>query len=1309
MQEPEPTPPPDRAEPTGVWHGSDGSTPSSTGSADPGSPTVLSGSSANRRRLLGSVVTSTLPEPGERIDSFELVEAIGVGGMGAVFRAHDTRLERYVALKILPPEQARDFEIVQRFYQEGRAAARLDHENIARVYTIGNDDRYHYIAFEYIEGITIRQRVERSGPLPIGETINYTLQIAGALVHAAERVVVHRDIKPSNIIITPHGRAKLVDMGLARRFERGADDGLTQSGMTLGTFDYISPEQARDPRDVDVRSDLYSLGCTLYHMLTGRPPFPEGTVLQKLLQHQENQPTDVRELNPNVPPDLANMLVKLMAKDRDRRYQTPEQLVRDLMTLAGSLGLRSVSPEGLVWMSSSRSLGWERHLVWGLPTLALGLVVAGLIWWGQDPGGRSSTLRAGAEESVKSNRRPGVPSVADLPPVVGPTRAKQAAAPSPIDPIETADPRSREFLVDSTEDLLSVLAGAPARSVVILADPGPYEISIGSETSAERTLIRPDLTIKAGPAVQPEIRLSRNQDDRTDVDAQSVLFDFNGGRVTLDGLTFVLEPGEGDASVSAVRAQDTELVVKRCQFRRRGDRLWWGRLAALEVKGTLTAERPAAVRVDSTHFDGDQVGVLAAGPADIALRDCTSAGADPLVWLDNGRSPSIVPAQLRLQHVSVLAGETPIFRFERTATRVRVDDSIFTSARLGEATLVSADSPADLDWQGRANLYSRIGIFLQAAGSTSARETIRDWSRWEDPLSLAREQESQKTQAQVWDESDPAQAAKREASTPNKAFGLVETVPGLPDVGVRLESKKTLAMANPGTPSRGSDSEPPRQELAIANANNEPPTPTSSPSVAATEPEGDTAQPGMIGDNQGQGQAQRASSRPSTASGMPEMPVLPPMDPPSAPVRSESGSSAPGSTGRVASSESTSGPVMSTSTTEKATRASSDDQVLRKPDQLLEALSQPEGRGGTLVLAADADWVLPTTTFQGEGDWVLKAEVGSKRPRIRFRPTFSDALSPTDRSVLFKVESGHVRLEGIDILLDERNAPQAGRWAAFEVRPGAELNLENSTVTVEPSPVDSAVVVVRADEPSGETADSDASRQEPGEGGDDAKVPLAEVRASRSLIRSVGDFLDLEAGRRLDLDFQDVVVSTGGSLVHAHGHSKGLSSASPDPIRIVLNHVTARTAGGLVLLESAGGEPELPVADVKVRDSILATTSKGDPLFRVDGQDALASLRDRIRWEGHGVAYHQINAYRRDQSAQVGSVPTIYDRSSWVVAIGKKEEDPIHGDVRFAQEWDASRPAWTLRREDARLAKDSPSPQAGANLDTIPPAPPSEP
>ena len=183
--------------------------------------TVISGRPEPVGPPPGSNPTPLAPRPGDRFEAFELERAIGVGGMGAVFLAIDTRLQREVALKILPPEQSNDSEIVQRFYQEGRAAARLDHENIARVFTIGSDRGYHFIAFEYIEGSTLRQRVLDHGPLPIGEAINYTLQIAGALVHASERGVVHRDVKPSNIIVTPQGRAKLVDMGLARRFERG--------------------------------------------------------------------------------------------------------------------------------------------------------------------------------------------------------------------------------------------------------------------------------------------------------------------------------------------------------------------------------------------------------------------------------------------------------------------------------------------------------------------------------------------------------------------------------------------------------------------------------------------------------------------------------------------------------------------------------------------------------------------------------------------------------------------------------------------------------------------------------------------------------------------------------------------------------------------------------------------------------------------------------------------------------------------------------------------------------------------------------
>src|SRR4051794_37504714 len=276
---------------------------------------------------------------GRRLAHFELIAPIGVGGMAAVLRARDTQLDRFVALKILPPEMARDPENVRRFHQEARAAAKLDHENIARVFFCGEDQGLHFIAFEYVEGDNLRVILEKRSRLPVGEAVGYLLQIATGLEHAASRGVVHRDVKPSNIIITPAGRAKLVDMGLARSLEPHPDNGLTQSGVTLGTFDYISPEQALEPREADSRSDIYSLGCTFYHMLTGRPPVPEGTAARKLDHHQHVVPTDPRQLAPEIPDEVAAIVMRMMAKDPADRFQHPAHVMQALAKPAEKLGI----------------------------------------------------------------------------------------------------------------------------------------------------------------------------------------------------------------------------------------------------------------------------------------------------------------------------------------------------------------------------------------------------------------------------------------------------------------------------------------------------------------------------------------------------------------------------------------------------------------------------------------------------------------------------------------------------------------------------------------------------------------------------------------------------------------------------------------------------------------------------------------------------------------------------------------------------------------------------------------------------------
>ena len=275
---------------------------------------------------------------GRRLEHYELVEFVGGGGMGAVFRATDTRLGRTVAVKVLSRDQSSE-ENVRRFRNEAQSAARLDHRYIARVHYVGEDQGLNFIVFEFIEGINLRELVQQKGPLPLDEALRYTMEVAEALAHASQRDVVHRDIKPSNVLVTPAGQVKVVDMGLARLHQVDSSfDDLTASGVTLGTFDYISPEQARDPRAADVRSDIYSLGCTLYFMLVGKPPFPDGSALQKLLRHNGVDPPDVRLFRPELPPAIGPLLAKMLAKRPVQRQQSAEELVAEIERIARDLG-----------------------------------------------------------------------------------------------------------------------------------------------------------------------------------------------------------------------------------------------------------------------------------------------------------------------------------------------------------------------------------------------------------------------------------------------------------------------------------------------------------------------------------------------------------------------------------------------------------------------------------------------------------------------------------------------------------------------------------------------------------------------------------------------------------------------------------------------------------------------------------------------------------------------------------------------------------------------------------------------------------
>ncbi len=429
--------------------------------AIPAGPEVAGEAASIMNRLFpppseaGSTFSSLSPA-GVELDHFRIEERIGLGGMGAVFRAVDTRLQRHVALKLLAPSQSYDDSSVKRFQNEARAAARLDHENIARVYYIGAERGLNFIAFEYVTGANIRDLIRSEGRLSPGDAVNYTLQIAYALKHTAAMGVVHRDIKPSNVIITPTGRAKLVDLGLARKDSTESQGDLTLPGTTLGTFDYISPEQAKDPRSVDVRSDIYSLGCTMYHMLTGQPPYPEGTVLQKLLDHQGKEAPDPAAINPRVPEALSAVVRRMMNSDRNRRYQTPELLIRDLSYVAATLGLRGANPEGLVWVASKavEPSGISRHAGW-LATVAILFGVVGLLsafpQLGSDAVSPGGGMRSASDNGASSSPESGSAGIiADTSDGTAPTDSGSAATSGSTDLPQTPSPPDNRVAVSVT-------------------------------------------------------------------------------------------------------------------------------------------------------------------------------------------------------------------------------------------------------------------------------------------------------------------------------------------------------------------------------------------------------------------------------------------------------------------------------------------------------------------------------------------------------------------------------------------------------------------------------------------------------------------------------------------------------------------------------------------------------------------------------------------------------------------------------------------------------------------------------------------
>jgi len=264
-----------------------------------------------------------------RIGSYRIIEPLGTGGMSSVYRAVHVETGHEVALKVLTRTLARNSTLLQRFLREARSAETLEHANIVTIYDRGIDQGRHYLVLEYVAGGDFHEYVQRRGPLGVSDAILVVKDVARALKYAAGRGLIHRDVKPSNILRTPTGQIKVIDLGLALQAEN-EDERVTREGTTVGTVDYMAPEQARDSRATSIQSDMYSLGCTFYFLLTGVPPFPGGDITEKLTRHAKAPAPDVRDLRQDVPPPVTSIIQRMMAKRPEDRFPSYDDLIEAL-------------------------------------------------------------------------------------------------------------------------------------------------------------------------------------------------------------------------------------------------------------------------------------------------------------------------------------------------------------------------------------------------------------------------------------------------------------------------------------------------------------------------------------------------------------------------------------------------------------------------------------------------------------------------------------------------------------------------------------------------------------------------------------------------------------------------------------------------------------------------------------------------------------------------------------------------------------------------------------------------------------------
>jgi serine/threonine protein kinase len=311
-------------------------------------------------------------------ERYEVIEELGKGGMGKVYKVFDKKIKEKVALKLLKPEIASDEETIERFRNELKYARKIAHRNVCRMFDLGEEQGTHYITMEYVSGEDLKSELIRMGPLSAGKAISIAKQVCEGLAEAHRLGVVHRDLKPQNIMIDRKGNAKIMDFGIARSL-RGK--GITAAGVMIGTPEYMSPEQV-EGKEADQRADIYSLGIILYEMLTGRVPFEGDTPFSVAYKQKNEAPSDPKKFNPQIPDGLCQLVLRCMEKEREKRYQSAEEISSELSKIErGIPTTERIVPKRKPFTSREVTVTFGIKKLF-IPALVLiVLVIAGFVIW----------------------------------------------------------------------------------------------------------------------------------------------------------------------------------------------------------------------------------------------------------------------------------------------------------------------------------------------------------------------------------------------------------------------------------------------------------------------------------------------------------------------------------------------------------------------------------------------------------------------------------------------------------------------------------------------------------------------------------------------------------------------------------------------------------------------------------------------------------------------------------------------------------------------------------------------------------------